>query len=625
MENVLRKKVNKKLLIYAASFFLFVPFVLGLYTLDEALKPIYNLGLNQIGEFYLRQPYFLDAILYFMLFIGTAKSILSKTFKDNTSIGIIMGIILSIGMAVFEYKTGFYFGKLYWLAAVILFSLMALYIYKFVKGMGGRAFVAFNIAFLAIFIFIQSIPGIVDWIRSNPIVNTVFSSAYVISLFGIPYNSLSYFSRKRSGALDLEKAEKRQRDYENGWGNFFDTENKASAKTISVSQDVNKLMDMLAKLENDEAQIEDREIQNTHKQVQALDFLDKLLKNLWNLQNIINQLQYNKANPEFAEQLSKLPEYVDTQKRTMDTIRQTLLQLKNGMDTVDNLLKSQLSDIEKEVARELKKLIIDLNVLDGIETNLTKGAKETDAQDFHALENDFNKIKEEISTTKLLDVRVQQLEQNLKDVLQRILALNQNDAKYIVDTIPLLDEKNLQATTVNIAQKDTILMTINLINYQKIVQTMIVLRRNISVELVSLERNMEKANTDRNIAVQQFLSNQKDIIQKINEKIKELEIRCNKYYELQETVLADTENKDEQNESLPDTAVGQLETQRTEEAEEAKTPDAKVRNIIKTRSRATQKMLKGRRKNGKISDKSRRKEDIIKRNIGKSRAREPRT
>ena len=116
-------KVNKLVITLVLAIIILIPLSMAAVNfVDQALSV--GKGVN-VGQSYNNYAPFVDAVLYFILFIGVAKMALGAKFGDVKTVPIIIGIILAIGMCVFELKTGFNIGKMWWFVGLLFFILLA--------------------------------------------------------------------------------------------------------------------------------------------------------------------------------------------------------------------------------------------------------------------------------------------------------------------------------------------------------------------------------------------------------------------------------------------------------------------------------------------------------------------
>jgi hypothetical protein len=107
------------------TFVLVSPFVFGADVFGKALEP-----LKGLGDIYKNNSQIIDAILYFLLFINASKDAFGEKFKES-NVPKIMGVILALGMIMFEYSSSFRLGTMFIPVAILV---VILFIVKKVKS-----------------------------------------------------------------------------------------------------------------------------------------------------------------------------------------------------------------------------------------------------------------------------------------------------------------------------------------------------------------------------------------------------------------------------------------------------------------------------------------------------------
>ncbi len=103
------------------------------FSLNSILQPF---GSLDIAGFYMRYYEFIDAIIYFLLFMSLAQMIYVKVYKDYNDkksaklVAVAVGLCLAISMIVLEMNTGFYLGQLGVVALIILLLVLAMLLYN---------------------------------------------------------------------------------------------------------------------------------------------------------------------------------------------------------------------------------------------------------------------------------------------------------------------------------------------------------------------------------------------------------------------------------------------------------------------------------------------------------------
>jgi len=108
-------------------------FSIAAFNFNNILGPFS--GLN-IGSFYLRYFAFIDAIVYFILFLSLAQMVFTKVYGEGSKlIGVAIGLALTVSMTVLEMKTGFYIGQIYPIALIIFLLVIAILLFNLFQGL----------------------------------------------------------------------------------------------------------------------------------------------------------------------------------------------------------------------------------------------------------------------------------------------------------------------------------------------------------------------------------------------------------------------------------------------------------------------------------------------------------
>jgi len=121
------------------------------------------------ASFYLGAYYFIDGIIYLMIFLGLGMFVFKKYYQQNAKpIVIGVGLALTFAATYFEYLTGFNLGQLYPIAAIIILFIMIFLIYEFMHSFINDVGASASIAMLLGAAMLMSIfTGIYDWLVQN--------------------------------------------------------------------------------------------------------------------------------------------------------------------------------------------------------------------------------------------------------------------------------------------------------------------------------------------------------------------------------------------------------------------------------------------------------------------------
>jgi len=175
---------NWFLIIAGLIFIINVGLVLGASTniLDQVLGSISSGKDLVLGQVYQKYPQLIDAIFYFVFFIGISKAVLSKvpTFKDSNTIPVVIGIMLALSMSVFAYMNHIsLINDLGPYALILIMAVFGIFMYNIMKGT-FKWNTIFSIALAGLLVFaifnIGMIAGKNAKISSSPAVQSMQSN-----------------------------------------------------------------------------------------------------------------------------------------------------------------------------------------------------------------------------------------------------------------------------------------------------------------------------------------------------------------------------------------------------------------------------------------------------------------
>ncbi|MGV8171578.1 MAG: hypothetical protein ACP5OA_02685 [Candidatus Woesearchaeota archaeon] len=169
--------------IFSLVFLMFIPLVLGANVLDEVLAPFKGIDIAKTYSIYFP---IIDAILYFVLFIGIAKMALGERFKGSNSVPTMIGVILAIGMAVFESQAKFNLGMLAPFAALIFFLILGMGIYSYTKSVSQNKILPFALGMATMMTLINWLaPSIKTWITKMPFLSTIWNVGILVAYISL--------------------------------------------------------------------------------------------------------------------------------------------------------------------------------------------------------------------------------------------------------------------------------------------------------------------------------------------------------------------------------------------------------------------------------------------------------
>jgi hypothetical protein len=167
------------------AFLILTPFVFGANALDNIFNNPMLKGIN-IAATYQNNFAFIDAILYFILFIGVASTALGERFKESKTVPTIIGVMLAIGMAVFEYQTKFNLGKLAPFAALVFFLIFGMAVYSYTRSFSESKIVPFALAVVTLITLINWFaPSLKAWILRSPAASAIWMIGGLVAWIGL--------------------------------------------------------------------------------------------------------------------------------------------------------------------------------------------------------------------------------------------------------------------------------------------------------------------------------------------------------------------------------------------------------------------------------------------------------
>jgi len=173
------------------------------FSLDSVLNPFGNLN---IASFYLRYYEFIDAMIYFLLFLSLSQMIYTKvysTYNDKKSakmVAVAVGLALAISMIVLEMDTGFKVGDLGVVALVVLLLVLAMLLYNVMLGLftneKNNKRVSAALTYLIIYgLIVVPFGTLYDWIQRNtPLLSGVLALAAVAAFILLIIEMIGLFT-----------------------------------------------------------------------------------------------------------------------------------------------------------------------------------------------------------------------------------------------------------------------------------------------------------------------------------------------------------------------------------------------------------------------------------------------
>lgn len=204
----------------------------------DFLSPIMNVfkGLD-FGRYITDPMYypFIDAVIYFILFIGISMWALGKVFGDSKLVPVTVGVILALAMTGFEYMYKWRLVVALSMYAFILAMLIVgFFLYYVMNRLTGHFWVPFAITVFLMTGLIFSNNTVREQVAQNETVEASIGLLQAVAFLGIIPGAINMFKRRRDGP-SLSETEDLKTYFPRGTG---------AAKNI---QDVNKELSKITK------------------------------------------------------------------------------------------------------------------------------------------------------------------------------------------------------------------------------------------------------------------------------------------------------------------------------------------------------------------------------------------
>ena len=148
---------------------------------------------SRLEEVYYKFSAFIDAAIYLIIFLGLTQVTLGHRFesrKGGRAITIGVGLVMAIGLAIWETKAGFNIASFGPVAAVILLALMGYTIWAGIRAMEIEGVDNITVAAMAYILVYYSmsaaVPSVIGWLNKNvPVVGgllALIAAAFTIYL-----------------------------------------------------------------------------------------------------------------------------------------------------------------------------------------------------------------------------------------------------------------------------------------------------------------------------------------------------------------------------------------------------------------------------------------------------------
>ena len=254
---------------------------------DNFLENIFEpFGGIDVASTYTNYSTFIDALLYFLFFIGIAQFALSKQFegKGGKAVIIAFGLALSVGITVWTSSVGFVLGdRLGPIAAAIFMLIFFIFIIKIFKGdreeglIGPSWWLAVGAAYIFINMLFPELLAVFEANRWGSIAVAIFNFMFLLAIFyGIPKYLSRHFGGGNGGRGDRGRGL---------FGGGDRDDEIARERQIEQADDVHE---NLGRLETD---LDERINRTEDDEIQRLRELSALIAELRDVQNKIMRLR----------------------------------------------------------------------------------------------------------------------------------------------------------------------------------------------------------------------------------------------------------------------------------------------------------------------------------------------
>jgi len=508
--------------------------------LDNALSSFK--GLN-IGAYFLNPTYypFLDAVIYFILFIGLAKTALGEKFKDNKTVPVMMGVILAIAMAVFEYQSGFKLADLAPFAAFIVFLMFGIGVYSFTKARSNSTMGAIAVGFLAMDILItQAAPKLNEWIDKVPWLATLKSVILVASIIALIYSISDWIKARKSGKGDLDDARREELKDEKRQRKLLNKENKAASKIMDVDQKLNQLDNKLSELEKIEEDLDKKDILSREEQLNLIRQLESTVNGTIQFQKSVQNIYSNINRPEYQQYRDNLQTYSENLQKYITSLKSIIIRLKSSVENCKNDIDKKLLSIDEEFDKDIAKICEDnIDERKDIDTAL-KELKGTAI--YPSLLEKYILINQKTVMTLQNDGVIAD---RRKTIVTQTKYMKEADDQILINidqVLNTLDKDPLH--TLNILDKTSRAITFRTLNPLTLNET----KNNLGKIRSKIEEILahERSNTDMsrqiNELVRQFLTAENDLVKRYPEFIEEIKSKIIELYKSDDKLFEDMSN-----------------------------------------------------------------------------------
>jgi len=159
-------------------------FVFSALAIAVSAQGVFDALLSPFGRFdevYTKFSFFIDTVIYLIIFLGLAKFALGKRFgKEGRAVVVGVGIVLALSLSLFSARAGFNIASFGPVAAIILMALMGYSVWVGIKSLeieGVDNLTLAAIAYLLVYFgVLMAVPGAAAWINERvPVIGALLA------------------------------------------------------------------------------------------------------------------------------------------------------------------------------------------------------------------------------------------------------------------------------------------------------------------------------------------------------------------------------------------------------------------------------------------------------------------
>ena len=409
--------------------------------IHDTLRP---LGITNPGEIYRDYGYFIDFILFLVIFISISKKFLGERIDSKAATG--LGILIAFSLAFFEKEREFRLGDFGALWAVVLLLLIGALAFSVLKGQQSEhKFTGFAIAFLLVWLAASFILNDADrealglfwgWFQFLALITLIMG---IIKLFTWIFRSGGFPTRNElgsiatdigtvSGAVGKGIGKGAAAAGKGLWKGGKATRKKLAAwKDSQTSQEIDiqsqKLDRLIDSIDNQIRQLNISQLQNRDERVKMLTEIEALV-------NIINSIVrgFNSKNPEVMAKSSEFNE-----------------KYKQAVTRLSSLLQNFYQNLRKERQRILDELRLEASEIKILDTALRQELNNT-KKIFNQLQDEVNYALKEDKNPDIENKfnTIKQMRLNAHNTIREIITLVKSGRQQNINFLKQLNDEDMK-------------------------------------------------------------------------------------------------------------------------------------------------------------------------------------